>query len=106
MKALFTILFLLISVLAFTQTVNPEENQLPNFTQKADELPYVENSKTFYSGFKSAKFKYLKCPVYLADCIYYVCYDNNSKKWIVFAVYLRKYELWHINTKFIHLLSF
>lgn len=101
-----TIAALAISLSAYSQTLNLETKKLPEFTQKADELPYVQNSKTYFSGFKSANFKYIERSIILADCTYYLCYDNNSKTWIVFAVYLRKYNLWHINTKFVHLLIF
>lgn len=106
MKKLILSFLLLFSVNIFGQVVNPETKKLPEFNQSPSSLPYVENSTMYHNGFKSADFLFLEKYVFLDDTVYYICYDNNNKKWVVFAVFLHKYNLWHINKKFIHLLKF
>ena len=106
MKKLLILIMIFFSTHVFGQTVNPETKQLPKFTQDVTALQYVENSQVYHAGFTSAKFLFVEQFIFMDESIYYVCYDKNSQKWIVFAVYLRKYNLWHINTKFIHLLTF
>jgi len=106
MKKLLLAFLLLFSITVFSQTVNPETKSLPVFKEDINSLNYVENSDTHHAGFKSAKFLFLEKYVFIDETVYYVCYDKNSKKWIVFAVFLRKYNLWHINRKFLYLLTF
>jgi len=108
-KALITFAIVLFSISAYSQTIMPvSADSLPKFTGKVTDLAYVQNVTNYYKGIN-----FLKNPTfgftieqisYLGD-LYYICYDKKYG-WIVFAVFMPKYSMWHINSKFVHLLTF
>ena len=97
---------LLFSLNVFGQVVNPETKKLPEFTLETNQFGYVENIETRVVAFTSASFLYVRKDHLLAGCRYFFCFDNNTKKWVVFAIHLKKDGVWHYNSKFVHLLKF
>lgn len=107
-RALITIVILVLTYSAYSQTIQPvSADSLPTFNGKVTDLAYVQNVENHYKGanyFVGASFGYDVKPIaYLGD-LYYICFDRK-KGWIVFAVFMPKYQMWHINSKFVHLLT-
>lgn len=108
MKKLFIIIAIVsMAYSGFSQTLMLEEKALPAFKDIDNIHHYkVANLKALPLGFTDTKFKYLTIPYPFKNCTYYLCYDNQSASWICFAIHLKNDSIWHINSKFIHLLIF